>query len=564
MSADATVGDLVADRYRLKRELGRGGMATVFLADDEKLNRQVAVKLLHTDLARQPSFRLRFRQEAQSAARLTHPNVVRVFDAGESADPHDSDAVWPFLVMEYIDGELLADRIAKKSIDTAEAIRIEQQILTALEYSHAAGIVHRDIKPGNIMLTATGDVKVMDFGIARTIDEEQISQTTAILGTAAYFSPEQARGEGVDERSDLYSAGIVLFEMLTGKVPFTDASPVRVAYQHLSEQAPAPSSVNPEVSPELDAVVARALTKNKLERFRSASEFSAALDAANRGESIEEFEPNESELFVNQFSVTELSVNELALRQLSESGTEVRTTRRPPVMWFWAGGTLIFALVIAVMFWAVNMAPSGELPSTEREVPVLTGMSQAEASAALKKLDLTPLVLEINDDTVEAGMTVRTDPAAGEIVSEGTKISLYISKGKAAVSIPDVKNQTLDQAKAALTAAGFVPGAENKVNSPTVAEGMVVSTDPVAGTASAPGATININVSTGKVTVPDLVGKSLAEASAALTADALRLTVEPRGDKSCATVTGQPVTSQSEGPGDIPQGSTVRLTFCAG
>ena len=566
MSAVATVGDVIAERYRLERELGRGGMATVWLAHDEKLNRDVAIKLLHTDLARQPQFRTRFRREAQAAARMTHPNVVRVFDAGESVDPHAAELVWPFLVMEYIDGELLADRIAAGPIEQAEALRIESQLLAALEYSHQAGIVHRDIKPGNIMLSTDGDVKVMDFGIARAIDDvtDSVSRTTTILGTAAYFSPEQARGEGVDERSDVYSAGVVFFELLTGRVPFTDSSPVRVAYQHLSEPAPAPSSLNPDVSPELDSVVARALTKNKLERFRSAAEFSEAIQAASRGESIAEFEPDEGELFVNQLSVTELSASELALRQLSESGTEVRRSRRPPVMWFWAGGTLIFALVLAVLFWAINLAPSGELPSTEREVPVVAGLSEAEATAALKKLDLKPLVLQLNDETVEAGKAIRTDPAAGEIVSEGQQISLYVSKGKSQVGIPDVKNLSLDQAKATLTAAGFVPGAENRVDSPNVPDGTVVSTDPAAGTAAAAGTTVNFNISNGLVTVPDLVGKPLAEASATLSSDSLRLTVDPVGDKGCAIKAGQPVTSQSEGPGTVKQGSKVTLTFCAG
>ena len=566
MASDATVGDVVADRYRLQRVLGRGGMATVFLARDEKLNRDVAIKLLHTDLARQPTFRTRFRKEAQAAARLTHPNVVRVFDAGESVDPNDAEAVWPFLVMEVVEGSLLADRIAGHALDVDEAIDIEQQLLAALEYAHAAGIVHRDIKPSNIMITTDGVVKVMDFGIARATDEvaDAVSRTTTILGTAAYFSPEQARGEGVDERSDVYSAGVVLFELLTGTVPFTDDSPVRVAYQHLSETAPAPSTRNSTVTPELDAVVARALTKNKVERYRNAADFGAALAAARRGDDVSAFEPDVSELFVTELSISELTADELALRQLAESATEVRASRRPPVMWFWAGGTLIFALVVAVLFWAINLAPSGELPSTEREIPSVAGMSEADARTALKKLDLKSLVFQINDEAIEAGKAVRTDPVAGEIVTEGSTVSLYISKGKSAIGIPDVKNMTLEQAKATLTGAGFVPGTENKVNSSSVAEGTVVSTDPAAGTPSIAGTTVNLNVSTGKVTVPDLVGKPLAEASATLNSDALRLTVQPVGDTSCPIKPNNPVVEQSVGPGDVPQGSSVTLRFCAG
>lgn len=566
MAADATVGDIVAERYRLTRVLGRGGMATVFLADDHKLERSVAVKLLHTDLARQPAFRMRFRQEAQAAARLAHPNVVRVFDAGESADPHDPDAVWPFLVMEAIDGELLSDRIAAGPVPIDEALRIEQQLLGALQYAHSAGIVHRDIKPSNIMLTRDGDVKVMDFGIARAVDEvaDAVSRTTTILGTAAYFSPEQARGEGVDERSDVYSAGVVLFELLTGRVPFTDASPVRVAYQHLSEPAPAPSQFVPSIPADLDAVVLRALTKNKLERYRSAEDFSSALAAVESGGDITAFDPDETELFVTDLNITELNANELQLRQLAESGSDVRPTRRPPVMWFWAGGTLIFGLCLAVLFWAISLAPSGALPSSEREIPDVAGMSEIEANTALKKLDLKTLVLQITDDTVAAGDAIRTDPAAGEIVPQGTQVQLFISKGKLAVGLPDLQNLTIDQAKATLVAAGFVPGTETKVGSANIAAGLVVGSDPAAGTEVVAGTTINLLVSNGMVTVPDVVGKPLADASSLLSGGSYGLTVSPVGDSSCALRPNNPVTHQSLGPGDEPQGSTIKLTFCAG
>lgn len=566
MASDVAIGDVIADRYRLERELGRGGMATVYLAHDAKLDRKVAVKVLHTDLARQPSFRTRFRKEAHAAARLTHPNVVRVFDAGESIDAHDPEQVHPFLVMEYIDGQLLSDRIAGRPLDVADAVAIEQQLLSALEYAHTAGIVHRDIKPANIMLTADGDVKVMDFGIARAVDEvtDAVSRTTTILGTAAYFSPEQARGEGVDERSDVYSAGVVLFELLTGRVPFIDASPVRVAYQHLSEPAPRVKALRPEISEELDAVVDRALTKNKVERYRSAADFNAALSAAVSGEDISPFEPDPTDLFLTELSISELTADELALRQLAESAEDVRESRRPPVMWFWAGGTLIFAMVLAVLFWAVNFAPTGELPSTEREIPVVAGMSESEATTALKKLDLKTMVFQVTDEKVEAGKAIRTDPAAGEIVSEGSQVSVYVSKGKAAVAIPDVGNMTLDQAKATLTGAGFVPGPENKVNSANIPAGMVVSTEPASGTPSAPGATVTLNISTGKVTVPDVVGKPLSEASALLAGDTLRLTVQPVPDRSCALQANNPVRSQSLGPGDVAQGGSIQLLFCAG
>lgn len=562
MAHDATIGDVVAGRYLLERELGRGGMATVYLADDQKLNRKVAIKLLHSELAQQPSFRTRFRQEAQVAARLTHPNIVRVFDAGDATGSSAED-VWPFLVMEYIDGELLSEVIARGPLSTDEAVRIETQLLNALEYAHAAGIVHRDIKPNNIILTKDGDVKVTDFGIAQAVTEaSNVVQSTNILGTAAYFSPEQARGEQVDERSDLYSAGIVLFEMLTGQVPFRETSPVRVAYQHLTETAPAPSSAVGTVSPELDAVVAHALAKNSYERFENAAEFREALEVAATGE-LPEFNDS-AELLLTQLDINELDVDELALRQLAQGATAVREPRRPPVMWIWAGGTLIFAMVVAVLFWALALAPSATIASTDRKIPNLTGIEQVEAMSQLKKLDLKTLVLQISDETIATGKVVRTNPAAGTIVTEGTQVSIYISKGKAAVGIPDVSNQTLEQAKATLTAAGFVPGIETKVGSPTLPDGIVAGTTPAAGAQTAPGTTVDILISNGKVTVPSVVGKPLAEATATLSSDALRLPVVQIRDASCATTTGLVVTEQSIGPGDVPQGSTVELTYCSG
>lgn len=569
MGAYVSVGDVVADRYRLERMLGSGGMATVYLAHDAKLNRNVAIKLLHTELARQPSFRMRFRQEAQAAARITHPGVVRVFDAGDSVKvgPDGAEEFWPFMVMEYLDGTLLSTVIADGPLDQAEALRVTTELLTALEHLHNAGIVHRDIKPSNIMILDDGTVKLMDFGVASAVTEvtETVSQTTSILGTASYFSPEQARGETVDERSDLYSTGVVLFELLTGSLPFREKSPVKVAYQHLSEPPAAPSSLNPAVSAAVDAVVANALTKSKATRYRSAGDFKQAIEQAGVGEVPEApSQTGDDVILLNDLNILDLSADEIELRQISESATDVRNAKRPPVMWLWAGGTLIFGLVVAIMVWAFVYAPTAQIASTDRKIPDMVGLTEVDAKDQLTKLDLRSLVLQINDDTVEAGNVVRTDPAAGEVVVEGTRISIYVSKGKAEVGIPDVKNLSLEQAKAAVTAAGFVPGAETQVHSPTIAAGTVVGSDPTAGTAVAPGTTVNFNVSDGKVAVPDVVGKPLAEASAAMNASDVRLTVDVVGDSSCALRADKRVIEQSIRPGDVEQGSTIKLYFCSG
>ncbi|MDB5280854.1 MAG: pknB, partial [Ferruginibacter sp.] len=261
---------MLAGRYQIGELIGRGGMADVRLGTDARLGRRVAIKLLKPSLANDPAFRTRFRREAQDAAKMAHPTIVRIFDAGEETitDPSGREAQIPFIVMEHVDGRLLKDIIAEGPVEPKEATRIIEQVLTALEYSHRAGVVHRDIKPGNIMIANNGQVKVMDFGIARAISESSatIAETSAIVGTAQYFSPEQARGETVDARTDLYSTGVVLFELLTGQAPFRGENPVAVAYQHVNQNPVAPSTLNPKVSPALDAVVLRALSKDRFTR----------------------------------------------------------------------------------------------------------------------------------------------------------------------------------------------------------------------------------------------------------------------------------------------------------
>src|ERR1700712_3899995 len=278
---------LLAGRYEIGALIGRGGMADVRLGTDARLGRKVAIKLLKPALANDPAFRTRFRREAQDAAKMAHPTIVRIFDAGEETvlDPSGNEAQIPFIVMEYVDGRLLKDIIAEGPLPEHKAARIAGQILTALEYSHRAGVVHRDIKPGNIMIASNGQVKVMDFGIARAISESSatIAETSSIVGTAQYFSPEQARGESVDARTDLYSTGVVLFEMLTGKAPFYGENPVAVAYQHVNQIPPAPSSINRAVPAALDAVTLRALSKDRFARYQSAAEFRDEVEAAGAG-----------------------------------------------------------------------------------------------------------------------------------------------------------------------------------------------------------------------------------------------------------------------------------------
>ncbi|RJT87032.1 Stk1 family PASTA domain-containing Ser/Thr kinase [Cryobacterium melibiosiphilum] len=561
-------GRLLAGRYRIGALIGRGGMSDVHVGTDSRLGRTVAIKLLKSTLAVDPAFRTRFRQEAQAAARMAHPTIVRVFDAGEETvtDDDGSETQVPFIVMEHVDGRLLKDIIREGPIDAKESVRIIDGVLTALEYSHRAGVVHRDIKPGNIMITKSGQVKVMDFGIARAISDSSatVAQTTAILGTASYFSPEQAKGESVDARTDLYSTGVVLFEMLTGRTPFRGDTPVAVAYQHVSEIPVKPSSLNPKVSPALDIVVAHALTKDRFGRYQSAVEFRNDVETAGAGtvpvhRTVEEAGGG---LFGSAPLVA--SGSELALKQLTEDQTMARTQRRPPVIWVWAGILSVIVIVFAVVYWVYNLTPSDNLPDTTRAVPTLTGQTYDAAQDILIDLDLPATRAEEASADVPADQVIRTYPPAGTLVNLSEVIKVFVSTGAQPVDVPDVTNRSIADAQAAITAAGLVPGSVTSENSPNVGADVVLRTDPEADVEEQAGQTVNFIVSSGQVTLPDLTGQSLSAALDLLGDANTLLAATPQPDPSCPGEANSPITTQSLAPGDVPQGSTITLTYCAG
>jgi beta-lactam-binding protein with PASTA domain/predicted Ser/Thr protein kinase len=562
------VGRLLAGRYRVGELLGRGGMADVHIGTDSRLGRTVAIKLLKSALATDPAFRTRFRQEAQAAARMAHPTIVRVFDAGEETivEENGHEAQIPFIVMEYVDGRLLKDIIREGALEPSEAVRIIEGVLTALEYSHRAGVVHRDIKPGNIMITKTGQVKVMDFGIARAVSTSAttVAQTTAILGTAAYFSPEQAKGESVDARTDLYSTGVVLFEMLTGRAPFRGDTPVAVAYQHVSETPVKPSSINHDVSPALDAVVLRALAKDRFARYQSAVEFRTDVETASAGHIPVHRTGEDAGAGLFGAPPVVASGSELALKQLAEDQTMARTQRRPPVSWVWAGIVAVIVIVISVMFWVFSLTPSSDIPDTSRKVPALAGETYDNAQNKLLDLDLAATRAEETSSTVPKDKVIRTDPPAGTIVQPAEVIKVYVSTGAEPVEIPDVTNTTLEAAQAAITAAGLTPGSVTKEPSPDVPANVVMKTAPEALATAQAGDTVDFVVSSGLVTLSDLVGQPLSVARDILSAPDTQLVAIPTPDYSCASQPGFPVTRQSLAPGDVPQKSEVTLTYCAG
>jgi len=564
---------VLAGRYELGALLGRGGMADVHIGADSRLGRRVAVKLLRSSLASDPAFRSRFRREAQDAAKMAHPTIVRIFDAGEEliVDQRGTETLIPYIVMEYVDGRLLKDLIADGPLEPGEAMRITAQVLTALEYSHRAGVVHRDIKPGNVMITASGQVKVMDFGIARAISDSAatIAETSAIVGTAQYFSPEQARGETVDARTDLYSTGVVLFEMLTGRAPFRGDNPVAVAYQHVNSEPVPPGTLNPRVSPALDAVVFRALAKDRFARYQSAAEFRADLETTAAGAI-----PLKKAVATNDFNATLFGVNpsavagsEATLRQLTvdEGDRAVRTQSRPPVAWIWAGIASMIAVVAAVIFWTFTLTPPELVGNAAVDIPAVAGQTWADGSAALIEADLEPQRIEEASDTVGEDVIIRTDPEAGVSVSPGMQIQVYVSIGKTPATVPDVTRMPEATAIEAITAASLVYGSSTTDYSPDLATGTVIRSDPAGGSARLvdgrlirQGDTVNLVVSNGLVNIPDVTGQAIAAASSALQALQLSLRVDIDGGCSGGTVSRQSLI------GEQPQKSEVTLTYCGG
>ena len=576
--ADGVTADvrLLAGRYQIGELLGRGGMADVHVGTDARLGRRVAIKLLKPSLANDPAFRTRFRQEAQAAARMAHPSIVRVFDAGEETvrDPSGHEIQVPFIVMEHVDGRLLKDIAAAGPLEPAEAVRIVDGILIALEYSHRAGVVHRDIKPGNVMVTSAGQVKVMDFGIARAISDSAatIAQTSAILGTAQYFSPEQARGEAVDARTDLYSTGVVLYELLTGRPPFQGETAVATAYQHVSEPPTAPNILNPAISPALNAVVLRSLAKDRAERYQSAADFRSDLEIALSGKV-----PDRAPAAGNDFDQALFGVNpgattasEATLRRLADDSDDrvPRTQTRPPVAWIWGIIALLVVVVASVGVWAITQQPTQIVgDNVAVEIPDIIGETFEQGGNELLALGLKPVKVDVSDDQAPEGTIIAVDPEVGTRLGPGLEVKVSVSSGPPKIALPGLSFKSEADATAVLSGLGLTYGESQITYSPNVAAGYVIGvkippSDDLVTSAQqvVKGSTVNLVVSNGLVSVPDLTGQPVTQAQATLTGSSLQLTVRLISDDGC---TGQTVVSQSL-VGDQPQRSTIEVTYCSG
>lgn len=569
---------ILAGRYEVGELIGRGGMAEVHIGYDRRLGRTVAIKILRSDLARDPSFLNRFRREAQAAAALNHPAIVAVYDTGEDVvtEPTGVVAHLPFIVMEYVEGHTVRDILRDgAAVPIEEAVEITAGVLSALEYSHHAGIVHRDIKPANVMLTPTGAVKVMDFGIARAVADSAatMTQTQAVIGTAQYLSPEQARGEQVDSRSDLYSTGCLLFELLTGRPPFTGDSPVAVAYQHVRENPPAPSSVASDVPEALDRVTLKALAKDREARYQTADEFRADLEAVLAGAAVSAPAVGALGAAVATLPATDatqvLAPPATATQALPPAAPPWASTGvatpgqgtaygdgedggRPWVIW-----VLIAVAVLAIGAIIALLINNRGSESTTVSVPDVVGWEADRAEQELSGAGFAPRRAEIADDTVQEGLVVKTDPEAGTEADRGSEVTYYVSTGPGEATVPDVVGMPVEDAVRLLENANLVVDPVQEVShDPNYPQGQVAQTDPPPGEQVDAGATVKLWVSDGNVELPDLTGLTQAEALAKL--DELNLIGSPETEESRDVPAGT-VIRQDRTPGLVPQKTTITI-----
>jgi serine/threonine-protein kinase len=557
---------LLGGRYELDGVVGRGGMAEVYRARDIRLDRIVAIKTLRTDLARDQIFQARFRREAQSAASLNHPSIVAVYDTGEDMT---SGVPVPYIVMEYVDGRTVRDLLQEgHRLLPERSLEIIDGVLRALDYSHQAGIVHRDIKPGNVMVTRNGDVKVMDFGIARAMSDAQatMTQTAQVIGTAQYLSPEQARGERVDSRSDLYSTGCLLYELLTGRPPFTGDSPVAIAYQHVRENPVPPSRVDPDVPPWADGIVLKAMAKSPADRYQTAADMRADLQRAASGMPVAAAPPTRFDMYPQTqrmgtgtmmagatSQIPPVEDYDYAGRDYDYAGSGGRGgagggTNRRWIPWV-LGVVLVIAVVGGVAYYL--LAGAGKTYA----VPLVNGEPVATAQAQIKAQHLRSTLVYRNSNSVRANTVINSNPAEGNNVPANTLVTLFVSKGQAPVAVPNVVGQQQDQAAATLQSKGFKVDTKTDATSSSPA-GQVISQNPSGGTA-APGATITITVSGGAISVPSVVGDSQATASQVLTTAGFQVSVQ-QGSGPAQYANGT-VFSQQPANGTAAKGSTVTI-----
>ncbi|HZD86401.1 MAG TPA: Stk1 family PASTA domain-containing Ser/Thr kinase [Gaiellaceae bacterium] len=556
VSEDSLIDTLFDGRYRIVRKLGAGGMADVYLAEDQELGRRIAIKILNDRHANDDQFIERFRREAKNAAALNHPNIVSIYDRGEAEDTY-------YIAMEYLDGRSLKELIVGHGPAPPKvAVEYARQILSALRFAHRHGIVHRDIKPHNVLVDREGRVKVTDFGIARA-GTSQMTEAGSIVGTAQYLSPEQARGGDVDPRSDLYSLGVVLYELLTGETPFEGDTPVEIAMKHLSKAPEPPSSLRPGLPRELDMVVMRALAKDPEDRYQSADEMEADLERVVRGAPVSAVTAESATqvmkvpAYVGPASATMIapprrSGPPLVAEEEYEELEEDRRPRRP--IWPWLVA-LVFVLAAAAAGWYVYHQLAG--PSHVKEsVGFYVRLHKNAAEAKITADHLNPHAVPEPSQTVASGLVIRQKPVGGKSVPKGSTVTIWYSTGKPKVQVPTgLVGQQEQQVVQALKNVGLNP---KIVPVPGPNKGQVTATDPKSGATVVKGSDVRVNVMSGPapVNVPDVLNDQLPDAIAALKSAGFKYTINyVKSNQPANQVVSQSPNANTQ----APKGSTVTL-----
>jgi beta-lactam-binding protein with PASTA domain/predicted Ser/Thr protein kinase len=522
--SDTLIGTVFDGRYRIIRKLGAGGMADVYLAEDQELGRNVAIKILNDRHAADDSFIERFRREAKNAAGLSHPNIVSIYDRGEAEGTY-------YIAMEYLEGRSLKELIVSRGPAPIKvSIDYARQILAALAAAHRRGIVHRDIKPHNVLVNPEGRLKVTDFGIARS-GASQMTEVGSIIGTAQYLSPEQARGAPVDQTSDLYSVGVVLYEMLTGQVPFTGDTPLEIAMKHLSEVPKPPSELRPEVPHDLDLIVLRALAKDPAERYQSAEEMDADLARVADGLPVDPETETAATAVLSGSGLIAAAPTSVITRPTQVAptrpappgstppagyyGYEGPPRRRRPV-WPWVLSVLLLIAAGAAAWFAYTKIQDQLAANKPVAVPFVSGLKEPLAVKQIRDVGLLPEIHRETSTTVEKGVVIRQSPDAGTRVQKDQRVDIWVSKGVPTVQVPSVIGKSRDDAISTLINAGLKPSAFDVPSNK--APGTVTGQEPQPGKVVNKGSKVRINVSSGpaEVDVPSVIGLSFADASSAL------------------------------------------------